>query len=285
MEVVQQIGSDSFDPGHGVLISKTKNTRLLLRQLQLLRVGHRRAPGGHQPRRLRRPRRHAEDGDPGRRAPAERRDVQRRPELRLAPTSTRTTANRLHFYVVDKQHRRARASCTTRSASSSLDGAGPQTRGVALAVAGARATPTGYTTCTFNLKNTGAAAAVPANVHPQDAVRVPGRATSTASRRRPPAPAGRAKLKNALATAEVRRVGHGPGLHRRRRQRGCRHGHAERRPPRAIRRTQTAVCALADGDVGGTVPATLALTLGTPAAFGPFRPGSARTTRRPRRPT
>ena len=26
MEVVQQIGSDSFDPGHGVLISKTKNT-------------------------------------------------------------------------------------------------------------------------------------------------------------------------------------------------------------------------------------------------------------------
>src|SRR5262249_55892442 len=25
MEVVQQIGSDSFDPGHGVLISKTKN--------------------------------------------------------------------------------------------------------------------------------------------------------------------------------------------------------------------------------------------------------------------
>ena len=25
MEVVQQIGSDSYDPGHGVLISKTKN--------------------------------------------------------------------------------------------------------------------------------------------------------------------------------------------------------------------------------------------------------------------
>ena len=32
-----------------------------------------------------------------------------------------------------------------------------------------------------------------------------------------------------------------------------------------------------DGGVGGTVPATLALTLGTPAAFAPFTPGVART--------
>ena len=39
------------------------------------------------------------------------------------------------------------------------------------------------------------------------------------------------------------------------------------------------------GTVGGTVPATLALTLGTPAAFGAFTPGVARTTRRRRRPT
>ena len=31
------------------------------------------------------------------------------------------------------------------------------------------------------------------------------------------------------------------------------------------------------GDVGGTVPATLSLTLGTPANFGPFTPGVART--------
>jgi hypothetical protein len=32
----------------------------------------------------------------------------------------------------------------------------------------------------------------------------------------------------------------------------------------------------ADGTVGGTVPATLSLTLGTPAAFAPFVPGVAR---------
>ena len=31
------------------------------------------------------------------------------------------------------------------------------------------------------------------------------------------------------------------------------------------------------GGAGGSVPATLALTLGTPAAFGPFTPGVAKT--------
>ena len=38
-------------------------------------------------------------------------------------------------------------------------------------------------------------------------------------------------------------------------------------------KTQTATCGLASGDVGGTVPATLSLTLGTPASFGAFIPG------------
>ena len=31
------------------------------------------------------------------------------------------------------------------------------------------------------------------------------------------------------------------------------------------------------GDAGGTVPATLGLTLGTPATFGPFTPGATKT--------
>ena len=39
MEVVQQIGSDSFDPGHGVLISKTKNSVVAPAARSLLRVG------------------------------------------------------------------------------------------------------------------------------------------------------------------------------------------------------------------------------------------------------
>jgi hypothetical protein len=37
------------------------------------------------------------------------------------------------------------------------------------------------------------------------------------------------------------------------------------------------VDALANGDVGGTVPATLSLTLGAPASFGAFTPGVERT--------
>jgi hypothetical protein len=36
---------------------------------------------------------------------------------------------------------------------------------------------------------------------------------------------------------------------------------------------QTATCGLGSGDVGGSVPATLALTMGTPASFGAFLPG------------
>ena len=39
-----------------------------------------------------------------------------------------------------------------------------------------------------------------------------------------------------------------------------------------------------DGPVGGTVPATLALTLGTPASFGAFTPGVTATTRPPAPP-
>ena len=40
------------------------------------------------------------------------------------------------------------------------------------------------------------------------------------------------------------------------------------------------VPASADGTVGGSVPATLSLTLGAPAQFGPFTPGVAKDTRR-----
>ena len=44
-------------------------------------------------------------------------------------------------------------------------------------------------------------------------------------------------------------------------------------------KTSTMSCALTgeSGTVGGTVPATLALTLGTPASFGAFRPGVTAT--------
>ena len=57
--------------------------QLLLRLVLVLRVGRRLAPGGHQPGRLRRRRRHAQEGHDRRRAPEERRLVQRRPRLGL----------------------------------------------------------------------------------------------------------------------------------------------------------------------------------------------------------
>jgi hypothetical protein len=38
-------------------------------------------------------------------------------------------------------------------------------------------------------------------------------------------------------------------------------------------KTASAVCSSTDSGPGGTVPATLALTMGTPANFGPFTPG------------
>ncbi len=63
MEVVQQIGSDSFSPGHGVLISKTKNTASSCGSSSCFVWVIDAHPGGHQPGRLRRGRRHAEPGD------------------------------------------------------------------------------------------------------------------------------------------------------------------------------------------------------------------------------
>ena len=76
--------------------------------------------------------------------------------------------NRLHFYVLDIA-RDPRGVLSYTLGVRSLDGAGPQTRGVALdAVAGLRLAGRSAD-CPFLLKNTGAAAAVAADVHPQDA--------------------------------------------------------------------------------------------------------------------
>jgi hypothetical protein len=61
------------------------------------------------------------------------------------------TPNRLHFYIVDVHHD-AKGILSYTVGVRSLDGAGPQQRGVALAAASARAGA-----CVFTLKNTGSA--------------------------------------------------------------------------------------------------------------------------------
>jgi hypothetical protein len=177
------------------------------------------------------------------------------------------TANRLHFYIVDKRTD-AQGILHYKVGIKSLDGAGPQTRGVSLA-SPQLGNAEGYTTCTFDLTNTGEAAAVP-NVHPQDATaflnsdvyRLSATATGTG---------WAAYVKSALATAKFGESVSVPVYI----EKGTGNGRvtltavSESDPTK----TASAVCSLTDGSVGGNVPATLALTMGAPASFGAFTPG------------
>jgi len=78
------------------------------------------------------------------------------------------TPNRLHFYIVDMQ-KDAQGVLSYTLAVRSLDGAGPQTRGVALKAAAPATIRAVNTPCTFELTNIGKPAATPATLHPQDA--------------------------------------------------------------------------------------------------------------------
>jgi M6 family metalloprotease-like protein len=74
-------------------------------------------------------------------------------------------ANRLHFYVLDVQRDR-RGVLSYTVAVRSLDGAGPQRRGVAVYPSFTIAPRAGWTKCVLPLRNTGTAA--PAGGHPED---------------------------------------------------------------------------------------------------------------------
>ena len=77
------------------------------------------------------------------------------------------TPNRLHFYIVDVRHD-ARGILSYTLAVRSLDGAGPQTRGVSLTPPAAM-NPVGTRGQTrFTLTNTGHSAATPTHAHPRD---------------------------------------------------------------------------------------------------------------------
>jgi M6 family metalloprotease-like protein len=75
-------------------------------------------------------------------------------------------ANRLHFYVLDVQRDRAGVLSYT-VAVRSLDGAGPQQRGVAVTPTSFVAPGRDWSRCTVFVRNTGKAAAVPPG-HPED---------------------------------------------------------------------------------------------------------------------
>ena len=75
------------------------------------------------------------------------------------------TANRLHFYVVDLRRDANGILCYTLGIKS-LDGAGPQVRGAALAAPAKPTVPGPDTPIEFTLKNTGQAAEVDSAAHP-----------------------------------------------------------------------------------------------------------------------
>ena len=178
--------------------------------------------------------------------------------------------NRLHFYIIDVR-KDADGVVHYKVAVRSLDGAGPQTRGVRLAtpVPGADA---GFATCTFGLTNTGVAAATP-NVHPQDA-----RAFLDGDVYRLRATRERHRLVGAAARTSWRR------------RSSARRSRCRSTSPRApapgsvtLQATSESDPSKSDGgvaararDVGGTVPATLSLTTARRRPSGRSRPGVAR---------
>jgi len=105
-------------------------------------------------------------------------------------------ANRLHFYVLDVQRDR-RGILSYTVAIRSLDGAGPQRRGVAAYPSFAIAPRGGWARCVLPVRNTGAAA--PVSGHPDD---VTAFASSDVYRVSASAPSGWTTwLPNTLATA------------------------------------------------------------------------------------
>jgi hypothetical protein len=270
MEVVQQIGSDSFAPGHGVLIGKSKTSSSTcgsyscfvwyidsnpqdINQVDFVRA----------------------DGTPIKATSGDERQLNDG-TFNVGVNSGGeyeyvAEANKLHFYILDK---RTDADGVLRYTVGvrSTAGAGPQTRGVSVG-AGTQGTAEGYTTCTFPLKNTGAAATDPA-LHPQDANAFLGSDIYRLS-----ASAGgtgwTAHLKNALAAVKFGETVQVP-VYIEKAAGAAASGSVTLNATSESDRSKSmsVTCAFGAGDtVSGTVPATLALTMGAPANFGPFTPG------------
>jgi M6 family metalloprotease-like protein len=179
-------------------------------------------------------------------------------------------ANRLAFYVLG----------TTKDADGvesydvamrNLDGAGPHTRGVQIAQPGVQAHNVGaVSTCTWTVKNTGVTAPVAA---PGGTLDDPS-AYVGSDVYRLKATGGSVHLENEIVAIKAGESVSVPVYYK-----GDGQVTLTATSESDPTKTATAACATADedGTVGGTVPATLALTLGTPATFGAFTPGITAT--------
>jgi M6 family metalloprotease-like protein len=148
IEVVDRMGTDSFTPDSGVLLAKTKDED--------------RAPfiwvADANPQDIDKVDFVMPDGTPRTMTIGDYRQLS--DALYHAGTNSGSEyeyvdeANRLHFYVLDlKRDRKGVLSYTV--AISSLDGAGPQSRGVRVDSGRARPTGGGWARCTLTLRNTG----------------------------------------------------------------------------------------------------------------------------------
>ena len=160
VEVVDRLGADSFTPGHGVLFSRTKNQDSL--PFVYIMDAH---PEDMNKIDFLRP-----DGTPSMVTIADWRQLNDATFHAGLESGSQyeyvDQPNRLHFYVIDTF--RSGGVRSYQVAVRSLDGDGPQLRGVDLAngKVGNR-TRDGWNDCTFNLKNTGRFAATGA-AHPED---------------------------------------------------------------------------------------------------------------------
>ncbi len=169
VEVVQQIGYDSFTPDNGVLIAKNKDregnnggpnsfncfTWVIDAHPEDIAMVDYLRPG---------------DGTPVMRTPADYRQLN--DALFHAGTHSGSqaewvdTPNRLHFYVISKQTN-ADGILTYTTAIRSLDGSGAQTRGLALEASKSPEKQDDFQRCTFMLTNTGEATPVDTSLHPR----------------------------------------------------------------------------------------------------------------------
>ncbi len=171
LEVVQRIGYDSFCPDNGVLLAKNKDVE-----------SNNGGPNGYNcfnwvidahPEDINKiDYKKPKSGTPVMRTVADARQLN--DALFHAGTNSGSQYeyedkdNRLHFYVIDAK-KDSQGVLSYTLAVRSLDGAGPQTRGVELAQPAATTPVNGdLVSCAFKLSNTGAAAQIDAAVHSRD---------------------------------------------------------------------------------------------------------------------
>ena len=199
LEVVQRIGYDSFTPDNGVLIARNKQkpdnscgyscfTWVIDAHPEDMKVTDFTRP----------------DGTTVMRTIADYRQLNDALFHAGANSGSQyeweDTPNRLHFYVIDV-HKDAQGVLSYTVGVRSLDGAGRQTRGVTVTPPPARNAPGSSALLNFTLKNTGAAGATDASLHPQDATAFLGsdiyRLSVSVDR-----PGWSAQLQNALAAVK-----------------------------------------------------------------------------------